>query len=174
MNHLSRQYSFDIFSRQTVKLNFVFVHQGEEPSIQPIRVQEAVQRNKRSRHMCEPCDKVIIGDLEWTGTLSAGVSLFSHSFIIIHIFHRIFMKPTNSSPRSVSPPAAHLKSKKHQGHMRKKRRSDQSLTAPTAPPAAPEATESLSEAPGGVAARGDALQGSPDGRSSHTEEPVTS
>ncbi|XP_075868342.1 tRNA dimethylallyltransferase isoform X1 [Nelusetta ayraudi] len=108
---------------------------GEEPSIQPIRVQEAVQRNKRSRHMCEPCDKVIIGDLEWT---------------------------------------AHLKSKKHQGHMRKKRRSDQSLAAPTAPPAAPEGTESLSEAHGATAARGDALQGSPDGRSSHTEEPVTS
>lgn len=78
----------------------MFVRQGEEPSIQPIRVQEAVQRNKRSRHMCEPCDKVIIGDLEWTGTLSAGVSLFSHSFIIIHIFHRIFMKPR--------PPAAQL------------------------------------------------------------------
>lgn len=51
-----------------MELTFVFVCQGKEPSIQPIRVQEAVQRNKRSRHMCENCDKVIIGDLEWTGT----------------------------------------------------------------------------------------------------------
>lgn len=61
----------------------MFVRQGEEPSIQPIRVQEAVQRNKRSRHMCEPCDKVIIGDLEWTGTLSAFPCFRIHSLLFI-------------------------------------------------------------------------------------------
>lgn len=58
---------------------------GDEPAIQPIRVQEAGQRNKRSRHTCDLCDKVIIGDLEWT---------------------------------------AHLKSKKHHYHVRKKRKSE--------------------------------------------------
>ncbi|XP_059205947.1 tRNA dimethylallyltransferase [Centropristis striata] len=58
---------------------------GEEPAIQPIRVQGAEQRNKRSHHTCDLCDKVIIGDLEWT---------------------------------------AHLKSKKHHYHVRKKRKTD--------------------------------------------------
>uniref|UniRef100_A0A3B4EU45 Zinc finger double-stranded RNA binding domain-containing protein n=1 Tax=Pundamilia nyererei TaxID=303518 RepID=A0A3B4EU45_9CICH len=43
--------------------------------------------NKRSHHMCDLCDKVIIGDLEWT---------------------------------------AHLKSKKHHYHVRKKRKCDPS------------------------------------------------
>ena len=41
--------------------------QGESPAIEPIRVEEAELTNKRSRHTCELCDKVIIGDLEWTG-----------------------------------------------------------------------------------------------------------
>ncbi|XP_051926336.1 tRNA dimethylallyltransferase isoform X2 [Hippocampus zosterae] len=58
---------------------------GEKPSTEPIRVQRAELRNKRSRHTCDPCDKVIIGDLEW---------------------------------------AAHLKSKKHHFHVRKKLKSD--------------------------------------------------
>lgn len=107
---------------------------GEEPSIQPIRMLEVVQRNKRSHHMCEPCDKVIIGDLEWT---------------------------------------AHLKSKKHQGHVRKKRRSDQCLTAPAVPPAAPEATESHRADYGATLTQGDAPQGALGGRSSHMEEPAT-
>lgn len=41
--------------------------QGEEPSVAPIRVQGEGQRNKRSRHTCDLCDKLVIGDLEWTG-----------------------------------------------------------------------------------------------------------
>uniref|UniRef100_A0A8C4Z607 tRNA dimethylallyltransferase n=1 Tax=Gadus morhua TaxID=8049 RepID=A0A8C4Z607_GADMO len=56
---------------------------GESPAIEPIRVEEAELTNKRSRHTCELCDKVIIGDLEWT---------------------------------------AHLKSKKHHSHVRKRRK----------------------------------------------------
>lgn len=43
------------------------IDQGEEPAVAPIRVQGAEQRNKRSRHTCDLCDKLIIGDLEWTG-----------------------------------------------------------------------------------------------------------
>ncbi|KAM9776695.1 tRNA dimethylallyltransferase isoform 3-T3 [Syngnathus typhle] len=58
---------------------------GEEPAIPPIRLQGEEQSNKRSRHSCDLCDKVIIGDLEW---------------------------------------AAHLKSKKHHFHVRKKLKSD--------------------------------------------------
>uniref|UniRef100_A0A3Q2XKR6 tRNA dimethylallyltransferase n=1 Tax=Hippocampus comes TaxID=109280 RepID=A0A3Q2XKR6_HIPCM len=38
---------------------------GEKPSTEPIRLQRAELRNKRSRHTCDLCDKVIIGDLEW-------------------------------------------------------------------------------------------------------------
>nr|XP_057902540.1 tRNA dimethylallyltransferase isoform X2 [Doryrhamphus excisus] len=37
----------------------------EEPTIPPIRVQGVEPVNKRSRHTCDLCDKVIIGDLEW-------------------------------------------------------------------------------------------------------------
>ncbi|XP_054620096.1 tRNA dimethylallyltransferase [Dunckerocampus dactyliophorus] len=57
----------------------------EEPTVPPIRALRAEQVNKRSRHTCDLCDKVIIGDLEW---------------------------------------AAHLKSKKHHFHVRKKRKTD--------------------------------------------------
>ncbi|XP_077599667.1 tRNA dimethylallyltransferase [Stigmatopora nigra] len=58
---------------------------GEAPLFPPISVQGADLKNKRSRHTCDMCDKVIIGDLEW---------------------------------------AAHLKSKKHHFHVRKKLKSD--------------------------------------------------
>uniref|UniRef100_A0A672R1X2 tRNA dimethylallyltransferase n=1 Tax=Sinocyclocheilus grahami TaxID=75366 RepID=A0A672R1X2_SINGR len=40
--------------------------QGEQPSAQPIRAEGMDSRNKRSHHMCDLCEKVIIGDLEWT------------------------------------------------------------------------------------------------------------
>ncbi|XP_055075951.1 tRNA dimethylallyltransferase [Misgurnus anguillicaudatus] len=42
------------------------LQKGEQPSVQPIRVDGVETRNKRRHHMCELCDKVIIGDLEWT------------------------------------------------------------------------------------------------------------
>lgn len=49
--------------------------QGEEPSAEPIRAQEPRQGNKRSHHTCDLCDKVIIGDLQWTGEATdAGLS----------------------------------------------------------------------------------------------------
>ncbi|PWA15394.1 hypothetical protein CCH79_00008522, partial [Gambusia affinis] len=72
-----------------LKREFLSVHgvecvRGEEPAFPPIRLQEQ-QRNKRSRHTCDACDKIIIGDVEWS---------------------------------------AHLKSKKHHYHVRKKRKSD--------------------------------------------------
>ncbi|XP_068431647.1 tRNA dimethylallyltransferase isoform X2 [Clinocottus analis] len=44
---------------------------GEEPALQPIRAEGEQQRNKRSRHACDLCDKVIIGDLEWTAHLKS-------------------------------------------------------------------------------------------------------
>lgn len=89
-------------------------------------------------------------------------------FLALHPF-LLFHLQLNSSRRSLCPrPAAHLKSKKHQGHVKKKRRSDRPLAPSTAPPAAPEATEGLS-----AATRGDAHQEASDGRSSHVEEPAT-
>ncbi|KAJ4928490.1 hypothetical protein JOQ06_016282 [Pogonophryne albipinna] len=44
---------------------------GEEPAIQPIRVQGEEQRNKRCRNTCDLCDKIIIGDLQWTAHLKS-------------------------------------------------------------------------------------------------------
>ncbi|KAM4630513.1 tRNA dimethylallyltransferase isoform 3-T3 [Polymixia lowei] len=61
------------------------LRKGEQPAVEPIRVEGAEQRNKRSRYTCDLCDKVIIGDLEWT---------------------------------------AHLKSKKHHYHVRKRKKPD--------------------------------------------------
>ncbi|XP_056106076.1 tRNA dimethylallyltransferase isoform X2 [Rhinichthys klamathensis goyatoka] len=42
------------------------LQKGEQPSTQPIRAEGVESRNKRSHHMCDLCEKVIIGDLEWT------------------------------------------------------------------------------------------------------------
>ncbi|XP_051727442.1 tRNA dimethylallyltransferase isoform X4 [Ctenopharyngodon idella] len=42
------------------------LQKGEQPSTQPIRTEGVESRNKRSHHMCDLCEKVIIGDLEWT------------------------------------------------------------------------------------------------------------
>ncbi|KAM7372931.1 hypothetical protein PAMP_007821 [Pampus punctatissimus] len=44
---------------------------GEEPAVAPIRVQEAERGNKRVYHTCNLCDKVIIGDLDWTAHLNS-------------------------------------------------------------------------------------------------------
>ncbi|XP_030644958.1 tRNA dimethylallyltransferase [Chanos chanos] len=64
------------------------LQKGKPPSQEPIRLEGAGFRNKRTRHTCELCDKVIIGDLEWT---------------------------------------AHLKSKNHLHHIRKKRKAEEAL-----------------------------------------------
>ncbi|XP_007249338.1 tRNA dimethylallyltransferase [Astyanax mexicanus] len=63
------------------------LRKGEQPPVEPIRVEGEGPRNKRSHHVCELCDKVIIGDMEWT---------------------------------------AHLKSKNHQHHVRKRRNAEES------------------------------------------------
>ncbi|XP_042632754.1 tRNA dimethylallyltransferase-like isoform X2 [Cyprinus carpio] len=42
------------------------LQKGEQPSAQPIRAEGVDSRNKRSYHMCDLCEKLIIGDLEWT------------------------------------------------------------------------------------------------------------
>ncbi|XP_038164969.1 tRNA dimethylallyltransferase isoform X2 [Cyprinodon tularosa] len=75
---------------------------GEEPPLAPIRVQGP--RNKRSHHTCDLCDKIIIGDLEWT---------------------------------------AHLKSKKHHYHVRKRRKSDPGCEPPVSTP--PETSQGSSK-----------------------------
>ncbi|XP_078124253.1 tRNA dimethylallyltransferase isoform X3 [Sander vitreus] len=114
---------------------------GEEPAIQPIRVQEAEQRNKRSRHTCDLCDKVIIGDLEWT---------------------------------------AHLRSKKHHYHVRKKRKLDPACDQSQVPPAplasAAGTVESVSEDSYGTVAPGcteTSQESSQDTRTTDKEVPVT-
>ncbi|XP_062385958.1 tRNA dimethylallyltransferase [Sardina pilchardus] len=63
------------------------LQKGEKPSIEPLRLKGAGQKNKRSHHTCELCEKIIIGDLEWS---------------------------------------AHLKSKNHRYHVKKKLRSEAS------------------------------------------------
>lgn len=110
----------------------------EEPAIAPMRVQGAEQGNKRSRHTCDLCDKVIIGDLEWT---------------------------------------AHLKSKKHRYHLKKRRKSDPACDQPQSSSAPPiSAGETLSKDSCATVAPGcsEASQDSPkDTRTTHKEVPVT-
>ncbi|XP_069032064.1 tRNA dimethylallyltransferase [Embiotoca jacksoni] len=114
------------------------LRKNEESVIAPIRVQGAELRNKRSHHTCDLCDKVIIGDLEWT---------------------------------------AHLKSKKHHYHVRKKRKSDPTCDQPHSSPAPPvPAGETLSEdscaavAPGCSQTSQDSCK---DARTTREEVPVT-
>ncbi|XP_023815673.1 tRNA dimethylallyltransferase [Oryzias latipes] len=75
------------------------LRKGEEPPVAPVRIQKGEQRNKRSFHTCDLCDKVIIGDLEWT---------------------------------------AHLKSRKHYYHVRKKRKSEEASSQDCCGAAAPD------------------------------------
>ncbi|TRY66674.1 hypothetical protein DNTS_008004, partial [Danionella cerebrum] len=42
------------------------LQKGNEPSVYPIRTDGVESRNIRSHHMCDVCDKLIIGDFEWT------------------------------------------------------------------------------------------------------------
>ncbi|XP_054251176.1 tRNA dimethylallyltransferase [Indicator indicator] len=39
--------------------------QGREPPAEPVRMEWDVEENKRSHHVCELCNRLIIGDREW-------------------------------------------------------------------------------------------------------------
>ncbi|XP_072227043.1 tRNA dimethylallyltransferase isoform X1 [Leuresthes tenuis] len=110
---------------------------GEEPATAPIRALGATQRNKRSHHTCDLCDKVIIGDLEWT---------------------------------------AHLKSKKHYYHIRKKRKSDPGCDPPQSArvPAVSAEQTSSEDAPVALGCSETSQDSSKDTRTTHKEAPETS
>uniref|UniRef100_A0A4X1VPE9 tRNA isopentenyltransferase 1 n=2 Tax=Sus scrofa TaxID=9823 RepID=A0A4X1VPE9_PIG len=59
--------------------------QGHKPAATPVNMPSSETENKRSYHMCDLCDRIIIGDREW---------------------------------------AAHMKSKSHLYHLKKRRRLD--------------------------------------------------
>ncbi|XP_063042056.1 tRNA dimethylallyltransferase [Engraulis encrasicolus] len=65
------------------------LQKGEKPSLEPLRL-DIADKNKRSHHTCDLCDRIIIGDAEWH---------------------------------------AHLKSKSHQHHVRKKRRLEEAASS---------------------------------------------
>ncbi|MEQ2274174.1 hypothetical protein XENORESO_015481, partial [Xenotaenia resolanae] len=66
---------------------------GEEPALAPIRVQG--QRNKRSHHTCDLCDKIIIGDLEWAAHLKSK----KHHY---HVRKRRKSDPGGGQPKSTT------------------------------------------------------------------------
>ncbi|KAM3858640.1 LOW QUALITY PROTEIN: tRNA dimethylallyltransferase [Diretmus argenteus] len=70
---------------------------GEQPALEPIRVEGAEQRNKRSRHTCDLCDKVIIGDLEWTAHLKSK----KHHY---HVRKKRKSDPASDQPQGTTPP----------------------------------------------------------------------
>ncbi|XP_036000822.1 tRNA dimethylallyltransferase isoform X2 [Fundulus heteroclitus] len=70
---------------------------GEEPATAPIRVQG--QRNKRSHHTCDLCDKIIIGDLEWAAHLKSK----KHHY---HVRKRRKSDPGCDPPQSAAAAAA--------------------------------------------------------------------
>nr|XP_005302158.2 tRNA dimethylallyltransferase isoform X2 [Chrysemys picta bellii] len=39
--------------------------QGRQPSADPVKMESEIKEDKRSHHMCELCNRVIIGDREW-------------------------------------------------------------------------------------------------------------
>ncbi|XP_064408307.1 tRNA dimethylallyltransferase [Latimeria chalumnae] len=44
---------------------------GEKPALEPVKVDYDKNENKRSHHVCELCDKIILGDREWTAHLKS-------------------------------------------------------------------------------------------------------
>ncbi|XP_056154695.1 tRNA dimethylallyltransferase [Lampris incognitus] len=110
----------------------------EQPLIAPVKVEGAKQRNKRSRHTCDLCDKVIIGELDWT---------------------------------------AHLKSKKHYNHVRKRRKTDPTSVQPQATSSPPTSSvECLSQDNSAIASPGSSQasgESSTDTRFTDKEIPAT-
>ncbi|KAI1901819.1 hypothetical protein AGOR_G00038320 [Albula goreensis] len=76
------------------------LQKGERPSLEPIKSVGEEQRNKRSRHDCELCSKVIIGDLEWTAHLKSKN----------HLYHvRKKRKAESTSEQKVASPCDHIR-----------------------------------------------------------------
>ncbi|XP_071225126.1 tRNA dimethylallyltransferase [Salvelinus alpinus] len=74
---------------------------GERPTVEPMRVEGAGKRNKRSRHTCELCDKVIIGDLEWTAHLK---SKKHHYHVRKRRKSEPEPEPASDQPQGTTPP----------------------------------------------------------------------
>uniref|UniRef100_K7GG10 tRNA isopentenyltransferase 1 n=1 Tax=Pelodiscus sinensis TaxID=13735 RepID=K7GG10_PELSI len=43
--------------------------QGQQPLAEPVKMESKMLEDKWSHHMCELCDKIIIGDREWAGRI---------------------------------------------------------------------------------------------------------
>ena len=65
----------------------VLFFQGHKPAATPVKMPRSETENKRSYHMCELCDRIIIGDREW-----AGKSLGSNTEKSARAGHTDFMK----------------------------------------------------------------------------------
>lgn len=82
-----------VFHKHSIKLtalnwkHFGSTNQGEEPAVAPIRVEEAERGNKRSYHTCDLCDKVIIGDLDWTGEAVDQHHTISTCILVLILFY---------------------------------------------------------------------------------------
>ncbi|XP_027890944.1 tRNA dimethylallyltransferase isoform X5 [Xiphophorus couchianus] len=72
---------------------------GEEPAFPPIRLQ-GQRRNKRSHHTCDACDKIIIGDVEWSAHLKSK----KHHY---HVRKKRKSDPGSDPPPSTTAQAAH-------------------------------------------------------------------
>nr|XP_025035284.1 tRNA dimethylallyltransferase-like [Pelodiscus sinensis] len=46
--------------------------QGQQPLAEPVKMESKMLEDKWSHHMCELCDKIIIGDREWAGRIRRG------------------------------------------------------------------------------------------------------
>uniref|UniRef100_A0A8C6SZX9 tRNA dimethylallyltransferase n=1 Tax=Neogobius melanostomus TaxID=47308 RepID=A0A8C6SZX9_9GOBI len=103
---------------------------GEKPAVSSVKIDASESRNKRSRHTCDLCDKIIIGDLEW---------------------------------------AAHLKSKKHYYHVKKKRKTEKTGSQSQSPSV--DVSEDSSVSPG---CSGPSHESPPSVRTAHAQVPVTS
>ncbi|GAB1288873.1 tRNA dimethylallyltransferase [Apodemus speciosus] len=51
--------------------------QGHKPTATPVKMPYNETENKRSYHMCDLCDRIIIGDREWADTYKIQISLAS-------------------------------------------------------------------------------------------------
>ncbi|XP_070466263.1 tRNA dimethylallyltransferase isoform X19 [Equus przewalskii] len=90
----------------------VMLIMGHQPAAAPVKMPCNETENKRSYHMCDLCDRIIIGDREWAAAPGSPVRVLG-----------VDMAPLGT------PCSAHRKSKSHLHQLKKRRKLDSDAVA---------------------------------------------
>uniref|UniRef100_A0A8D0MDK7 tRNA dimethylallyltransferase n=1 Tax=Sus scrofa TaxID=9823 RepID=A0A8D0MDK7_PIG len=95
--------------------------QGHKPAATPVNMPSSETENKRSYHMCDLCDRIIIGDREWAAHMKSKSHLY-------HLKKRRRLDTdaiTTIESQSISP--GHDKEHKEKGPLRQNDQNDEEL-----------------------------------------------